>query len=119
MCKQDIQIKRKTASNTVSFALVNGSVVAFLKPNPNRVALLVGVSAGTFGGATVYSSIRAGTAIDSPVIGVLCNAQPHVNLRIEDVGLPLTFDIGITTNDASQYTVSVTEIVFNERLEDV
>lgn len=117
MCKEDVRIKRKTATRTFGRTLAGGSLVPALPANPDRVALTVGINTTTL--LTTSAGCVVGALDGSTFIPLLfINGYRYVGtVSLEDVGRVLTYPIVVNEVTAGGQGYAVTESFFAEPLE--
>lgn len=119
MCKEDVRIKRKTVAKSVKVDSIGGTPSPALPTNPSRVSLIVGVRGYVWDSPLSTLEVYAGNTTDAPILATLSAATPSVVLRVEDVGILVTYDISVASLDANNPNVTVSEVFFNEALSDL
>lgn len=119
MCKEDVRIKRSTATNTVKITDGSGAFNAVFPANPNRVAIVLGyVFPPNLGGGSL-AQLYAGPTNAAAIMGGISNGQPSNVLRIEDLGQLITYPVYLSSWDGNNAPVTVTEVFFTESLDRV
>lgn len=116
MCKEDVRIKRKTATRSV---LIDAGTTPnpVLPANPERVALVISMTGAAVlsGAAWLVAGPRAGGGNVQGIVGVTGgNAADRVT--IEQVGLLLIDEIHYAYDASVSPFVMVTEVFFYQEM---
>lgn len=119
MCKEDVRIKRQTATRTVLIAPTNGTFTLAFPPNPMRVAVTFGLSNGSITGGSTVISLRNGDQLTSGVVCAISSVRLFDYATIENLGQLVTGGLWVFTNDIGVPNIAVTEVFFTQDMKDL
>lgn len=119
MCKEDIRIKRQTASQTIAKGTTQGVWVVVFPAHPGRVAVTVGYQAGSPVTAGTMAVVGSGDAVAPGAILGISPSRPADSVTIEQVGILITGQIVVFTDDGAAPDILVTQVYFTHALADL
>ena len=119
MCLKDVRMgralsigQRTTGTPTIAVP------VQVLAMNVNRGRIVAGISAFQSGNGLAGVALRSGSAT-GPIIAAVSPGRPSAVLRVEELGPLLTNSVWATVTSDNSNVVDVSELVWDQPLEDV
>lgn len=119
MCKEDIRVKRKTATETVYDLSALGQNNTIFPSRPDRVSLVAALTsvAGATGDEAFVIGVKDGGRY-APII-TLTPSHPMAVVRVEDAGILLTGEVVLNQPGGGNLEAAITEVYFYQELKDV
>jgi hypothetical protein len=119
MCKQDVQIGRKSKSVTTVVTAAAGAATPLLAARGGRLFVHVAWIAPPAPGLadSVLVGFRSGATVKA--VGVVGSTWPNHTLSVERHGSDVLGELVVTPTDVNGGTVHVTEVYLLDPLEDI
>lgn len=119
MCKEDIKIKRQTATRSVTVSVASGAIAPAFAANPDRVAITIGYIGAPAAAGGNYQAAVGGNVVGGPILAAISWGHPCDRAKIEDIGSAITLPISLYGIDGNAPNVVLTEIFFTHALGDL
>lgn len=119
MCKEDVRISRKTAAKSVVKTPAGVTAEPVFPARPDRVAIVFSFSGTLVPNPDAMMLLQTEPSATSPVLAAITLGRPSTVLRLEDVGILITYPIYLSDLNTVGESVTITEVFFTEALNDL
>ena len=119
MCKEDVRISRKTAAKSVVKTPAGLTAEPIFPARPDRVAIVFSFSGTQVPNPDAMMLLQTEPSVTSPVLAAITIGRPSVVLRLEDVGVLVTYPLYLSDLNTAGESVTITEVFYTEALSDL